>query len=343
MERVRKEMEQQRLWVVAESQGEELKESTYELLTEVARLAAQRGNKVMVLLDTAGDIALEKMAEELGVYGAEAILPLASAGQNSSRQVGEAIAALAKELHPDAVFIAETIWGHEVASWTAAGLGTALLADCVELGLGVNQELTMSRHVYGDTVAIKFAAAGEQTLVVTVQSGLFNVKKSFPGQKARLLERHPARAGVCESVKVLEFIKADPKTVDIIDAERLVVGGKGMGTAENYALIRETAEVLSAAVGGTRVARDNGWVSLVRQIGQTGKTVAPELLISCGVSGAIQHTMGLKETKCLVAINTDKHAPIHKLADLSIVEDAPKVLAEFIAKMKTTAERRQSV
>lgn len=336
-------MEQQRLWVVAECQGEGLKESTYELLTEVARLAAQRGDKVMVLLDTPMGDGLEKAVGELGGCGAEAVLPLASAGQDSSRQVGAAIAALAKEFHPDAIFIAETIWGHDVASWAAAGLGTALMANCVELGLGINHELTVSRHVYGDTVAVRFAATGERPLVATVQPGLFNVKKSFPGKTARLLEQHPDRAGDADPVQVLEFIKADPKTVDIINAERLVVGGKGMGTAGNYELISEVAELLSAAVGGTRVARDNGWVSLDRQIGQTGKTVAPELLISCGVSGAIQHTMGLKETKCLVAINTDKHAPIHKLADLSIVEDAPKILTEFIAKMKTTAERRQSV
>jgi len=336
-------MDQQRLWVVAEIQREGLQESTYEVLTEVARLAAQRGDKVLVLLGCSMNDGVEKIAEELGGYGAEAVLPLTSTGQNSSRQIGTAIAALAKEFCPDAIFIAESIWGHDVAAWVAAELGTVLMTNCVELSLSANRELTVTRHVYGDTVAVKFAATGEQTLVASVQPGLFNVKKSFPGKTARLIERHSDWTGAVDPVHVLEFINADPKTVDIVDAERLVVGGKGMGTAQNYELIREAAEVISAAVGGTRVARDNGWVSLERQIGQTGKTVAPELLISCGVSGAIQHTMGLKETKCLVAINIDKHAPIHKLADLSIVDDAPKVLAEFIAKMKTARERRQSV
>ncbi|MBF7084614.1 electron transfer flavoprotein subunit alpha/FixB family protein [Desulfallas sp. Bu1-1] len=327
-------MEQNKLWVVAENVDEGLREASFEVLTEVARLASRRGDQIMVLFCSAPDADVNKIGVELASYGADALLPL-EVVPNSSRCVGGAIADLAKECRPDAIFIAETIWGHDVAAWVAAKLRTTLLSNCVELGLGPDQELTVTRHVYSDTVAVKYASLGEQTMVITIQPGLFNVKKAFPGKTINLLERHAAQAQNPDPVQVLGFIKADPRTVDIVDAERLVVGGKGMGTAENYKLIHEVAEILGAAVGGTRVARDNGWVTLDRQIGQTGKTVAPELLISCGVSGAIQHTMGLKETKCLVAINTDKHAPIHKLADLSIVDDAPRVLKEFIAKIKT--------
>lgn len=330
-------MKQNRLWIIAESKGCEIKEPTLEVLTEVSRLAAQRNDGVMVLV-----CGLEEgggLDRKLGCYGADTVLPLAGSGDGSPRQVSSIVAALASKYCPEVIFTADTIWGHDVAAWLAAKLKTTVITNCIELGLGPEKQIMVTRHIYGNTVAVKYSSEKGKSMVVTVQPGFFNVKKSFPAKKAKVLDPYQEQNINPDPVRVLEFIKADFRTVDIEDAERLVVGGRGMGTTENFKLIYEAAEVLGAAVGGTRVARDNGWIPLERQIGQTGKTVAPDLLISCGVSGAMQHTMGLKETKYLVAINTDKNAPIFKLADLSIVDDAPKVLKELIARIKAEAER----
>lgn len=328
-------MDKHRLWVIAESNKEEVMEPSLEVLTEVSRLAARRRDAVMVLLCGPGQA--DSLMPVLGVYGADAVLCMSGGGDITARQAGSYIAALAQEHRPDAVFAADTLWGHDALAWLAAGLKTSLVSGCVELGLTSDKKVVVTRHIYAGNVAVKYAGEGGSPLVAVVQPGLFNVKKTFPAKKTKIVEI-PAHECCLDDVRPVEYIKADPRIMDVADAERLVVGGRGMGSAEKFGLIHEAAGLLGAAVAGTRVARDYGWISLERQIGQTGKTVAPDLLISCGVSGAMQHTMGLKETRYLVAINTDKSAPIFRLADLCIVEDAAVVLKGLIAKLKTGAE-----
>jgi len=126
--------------------------------------------------------------------------------------------------------------------------------------------------------------------------------------------------------RVLDFIPADPATIDLTEAEIIVAGGRGVGSAENFSLLQELADLLGGSLGGSRVAVDYGWISSNRQIGQTGKIVAPRLYIACGISGAIQHQMGIKDAQKIVAINIDRNAPIFKIADVKIIGDLREVI-----------------
>jgi electron transfer flavoprotein alpha subunit len=137
-----------------------------------------------------------------------------------------------------------------------------------------------------------------------------------------------------EKIRVAGFIKADPKTIDISDAELIVSGGRGAGDKAGFELIEDLADALNAAVAGSRVAVDNQWIGKERQIGQSGKSVSPELMISCGVSGASAHTFGMRETKTLIAVNKDRAAPIMKMADLGVVGDLHEILPELTRRIR---------
>jgi electron transfer flavoprotein alpha subunit len=175
--------------------------------------------------------------------------------------------------------------------------------------------------------------------MATIEPGIARRRKvPSPGEKEppEIVEVRPGDyAGhERERVKVIDLIKADPRTIDIADAERIVAGGKGACEEENFRWISKLAEAIGASVGGSRAAVDRGFIHRDRQIGQSGKTVSPKLLISCGISGANAHVVGMRESKTIIAINTDRHAPILKLADLAVVGDLCEILPALIDRLR---------
>ena len=328
------------VWVVLEFDEDlNILESTFELVSELFSVIQKAKGKLVAL--SMENIKKKEINKILGEYGVDEIIYLAKECGGSAYQVACCISEIAKQEHPMAVFAADTVWGHEMAAWVAVKLGVPLFSACVEIGFDAAGRVIVFRPLYNGLVDEKITAEGK-VLVATCMPEQFNVRQARWPKVPVIKEIFKSSPFEQEKVRIVGKIKADPKTMDIEDADILVVGGGGMGSFDNFKLIHNVADLLGGSVAGTRVARDKGWIGLDRQIGQTGKKVSPRLLISCGVSGAMQHTIGLKDTKKLVAINIDKNAPIFKLADLAIVGDAPAILRDLISKVEAIKASRSA-
>ena len=301
------------------------KKVSYELLT----LARSLGEPSAVVLGKGASAA----AEKVGAYGAEKVY-VSEADELSAFLVGPKAAVLAKlvqEKSPAAVLIPSNGEGKEIGARLAVKTGGGLLTDAV----GVTPELIAEQQIFGGAVAVQSKVA-TGTPIITVRPN-----STAPSEQAG--------AGTVEQVTA-EFSDADKaaKVVDSVveakggrpdlgEASIVVSGGRGMGNAENFSIVEKLADTLGAAVGASRAATDAGWYPHQNQVGQTGRTVSPQLYIAVGISGAIQHRAGMQTSKTIVAINKDPEAPIFELADFGLVGDLFNVvpqLTEAIEKRK---------
>ncbi len=310
------------------------------MISELYRLLQKRRGKLVALALKNDQVA--QTNKVLAEHGIEQVIYFSGDCGKSAYKIAANVADLSKREKPAAIFAAGTIWGHDLAALVAAKLRVPLFPNFVEIGFDEQNRLVVYRTILNNTIDAKIIAR-EKVLVATTQLEQFNIKKAKLPKVPNIVEITKDLSPLEEPTRIITKIKADPKTVDIVNADILIVGGGGMGSRDNFQLIHEVADLLGGSVAGTRVARDKGWITLDRQIGQTGKKVSPKLLISCGVSGAMQLTMGLKGTRNLIAINIDKNAPIFQLADLKIVGDAPTILTDFINKAKALAKNRKEI
>lgn len=319
------------IWVVLEANNGGIKETSLEVLSEARKLVRLRPGTLTVIA-TAGNDQIQRIVQAFGpdvVY-----LPPSETSVPSTQPLAISLVDLIDRKTPLAVLAAETVFGHEVLAEVSTRLRLPFLPDCVALAWDGSGRLVAERYWYSDRVSATLTGKAS-TLLASLRTGLFNVKREAVTSQPRveILDGWPVSAS---AVHVLDFIPADPRTVDLADAEVIVSGGRGMGTAENFQKLWELADLLGAAVGGSRVARDNGWIPWERQIGQTGKNVSPKVIICCGISGATQHTFGMRDAKTVIAINKDKNAPIFKVADLGIVGDVGEVIPALIRLIKET-------
>ena len=301
------------------------KKVSYELLT----LARSLGEPSAVLLGKGASAA----AEKVGAYGAERVY-VSEAEELDSYLVGPHAAVLAKlvqDKSPGAVLLPSNATGKEIGARLAVKTGGGLLTDAV----GLSAELVAEQQIFGGAVAVQ-SKVQTGTPIITVR----------PNSTAPVEQ---AGAGTVEQVTA-EFSDADKaaKVVDTVveakggrpdlgEASIVVSGGRGMGNAENFSIVEKLADTLGAAVGASRAATDAGWYPHQNQVGQTGRTVSPQLYIAVGISGAIQHRAGMQTSKTIVAINKDPEAPIFELADFGLVGDLFNVvpqLTEEIEKRK---------
>ena len=301
------------------------KKVSYELLT----LAKTLGEPSAVVLGKGASAA----AEKVGAYGAEKVY-VSEAEELSQFLVGPHASVLAKlvqEKSPAAVLLPSNATGKEIGARLAVKTGGGLLTDAV----GVTPELVAEQQIFGGAVTVQ-SKVQSGTPIITVR----------PNSTAPV---EAAGAGAVEQVTA-EFTDADKaaKVVDTVveakggrpdlgEASIVVSGGRGMGNAENFSIVEKLADTLGAAVGASRAATDAGWYPHQNQVGQTGRTVSPQLYIAVGISGAIQHRAGMQTSKTIVAINKDPEAPIFELADFGLVGDLFNVvpqLTEEIEKRK---------
>ena len=221
-----------------------------------------------------------------------------------------------------------------MAPRVAAGMRVGLVSHCVHVDLNPDGQLLMVRLAYDGKVECTVCIPDARPQMATIQPGTVEAKRLSTPRKAEVI-RLPGQVSP-EDVRThhVGVIRADPKTLDITEAEVIVARWRGVGKSENFQLVEELAQELGAAVGGSRVAMDEGWIPFARQIGLSGKIVAPKLLISCGISGATQHAFGMKDSKLIVAINKDRGAPIFKLADVGILADLSEVLPALIQRLR---------
>ena len=259
--------------------------------------------------------------------GAEAVAVAVAPAEGGLLEdaITDAVAKKAQECGADLVLLAATPIGKLVCARIAARIGAGSVNDAIALACE-DGKLQVTRPVYGGTI--------QETLQVETKAAVVSVRgASYPApETVPDIEELSSDAEL--RAKVVELIAEAGEAVNLEDAKVIVTGGRGIGSEENLGLCKELAEVLGGAVGGTRPVIENGWLPRVQQVGQSGKIVAPELYIACGVSGATQHISGMSGSKYIIAINKDEEAPIFSIADLGIVGDVKKILPLMIEEFR---------
>jgi electron transfer flavoprotein alpha subunit len=279
------------------------------------------------------------LSAELAHYGADKVL----VGDNeifknySAEGYTKTIVAVAKNVDPEIILLPASSFGKDLGPRLAAHLNVGLATDCVKLKLE-NGTLHAMRPMYaGKILAEHQLLASPQ--IASLRPNNFPVLPPDTSKTAAVESiTIPLSAGDLKAV-VKEFISGEGGKIELTEADIIVSGGRGMKGQENYKILEELADVLGAAVGASRSAVDAGWRPHSDQVGQTGKTVSPNLYIACGISGAIQHLAGMSSSKCIVAINKDPEAPIFQRADYGIVGDLFEVVPKLTEELKKIIEK----
>ncbi|HET9052231.1 MAG TPA: electron transfer flavoprotein subunit alpha/FixB family protein [Candidatus Dormibacteraeota bacterium] len=316
-----------RIWVFAEVLQGRPDPTALELLTKVRG----SGDVAAVVLSPEAEV----VAPVLGEHGAttvyagtdRAFADLLLGGPGAAT-----LEALVREHRPDAVLFPSTYSGRDVAGRLAVKLGGHVIANVVDVDLsdGVVAEST----IFGATQAVRTRYTGEPPAILIVRAKSFTAE---PGGSATptVVPVAAVVSDVDRRARVTERVVAEAEGPKLEEAPVVVSGGRGLQDPANFALLERLAHLLGGAVGASRAVVDAGWVPYAMQVGQTGKTVKPTVYIACGISGAMQHTVGMKGSKNIVAINRDGDAPIFRLADLGVVGDVLKILPQIIAELES--------
>ncbi len=314
--------------VFIEQRDGSIRKGSLQALSEAKRQAAAKGWPVAAVLPGSG---ISGEAAGLGAYGASKVYVAddANLALYSGEGYAEVVAKAAGQFEPDAIFFSATAMGRDLAPRVAARLGVGALADVTGLDLDGDQ-FVARRPVYSGKAFAVVDTAGKKPQVISLRPNVFALEQGEGTAEVVNLD------GLSLSIRALvkEFVEKGGGEIDVAEAEIIVSGGRGMKGPENFAMLKELADLLGAAVGASRAAVDAGWIDHSHQVGQTGKVVSPTLYIAVGISGAIQHLAGMGSSKVIVAINKDPDAPIFKVADYGIVGDLFEVVPALIEEVK---------
>jgi electron transfer flavoprotein alpha subunit len=310
--------------VIAEQVAGAFRKVTFEALSAARRLDTE---VVVVVLGS----GIEGAAAELGKYGAAKILVAddAALAEYTVDAYTEVVAGIVGQTHPDVVLLGATAQGKELAGRLSARLDAGLATDCVAIDMD-GAQVVATRPMYGGKILADVALIGTPA-IVALRPNIIAAQEASMDSSIEKVTVNVGQVRTRVKSKQLETGK-----IDLTEAEVVVSGGRGMGGSD-FSVVESLADVLGAAVGASRSAVDEGWRPASDQVGQTGKTVSPNLYIACGISGAIQHLAGMSSSKVIVAINKDAEAPIFSKADYGIVGDLFEVvplLAEEIKKLR---------
>jgi electron transfer flavoprotein alpha subunit len=312
--------------VLAEHDGETVKKVTCELLT----LARRFGEPSVVWAGPGAEGGRERLAE----FGAAKVY--VAAGDELAEYVvapkAELLAGLMTEKSPQAVLVASTAEGREVAARVAVKTGSGLITDAVDLG----DDLVAEQSIFGGAIIVQ-SKVRAGTPIVAVRP---NAVAQEPAPGAAEIENVSFTASdAAKSAHVTErVVQERGERPELTEASIVVSGGRGVGSGENFALIEKLADSLGAAVGASRAATDAGWYPHQFQVGQTGKTVSPQLYLAVGISGAIQHRAGMQTSKTIMVINKDAEAPIFELADFGVVGDLFQVVPQLTEQIQKRSQ-----
>ena len=313
---------------------------SYELVGEAVRLAKDLETDVTAVL--LGH-KLDGLADKLARYGADHVIVVDDPALETymTDPYLEALYQVVEAKKPEIVLYGATAIGRDLAPRVSARVHTGLTADCTKLEIDAKtKDLRMTRPAFGGNIMATIICPEHRPQMATVRPGVMQrIEKKMDAVAD--VEQFQA-TGLTEAVKVeiLEVIKKTAAKIDIQDAKILVSGGRGMGGPENFKLLEELAEVLGGTVSSSRASVDKGWVEKDLQVGQTGKTVRPNLYIACGISGAIQHLAGMEESDIIIAINKDPNAPIFEVADFGVVGDALKIVPMLTREVQKALEEK---
>lgn len=333
------------VFVFAQQVDNELSGIAFELLGKAKDLAADLDAKVVAVL-IGSDV--KGLVDQLAEYGADKVIVVDDPELKEYRTepYTHALASVINEYKPEIMLVGATAIGRDLGPRVSARVQTGLTADCTVLEIGdfplnpipgkeqKHKQLLMTRPAFGGNTIATIACPDNRPQMATVRPGVMQKIAPVAGAKAEVIEYNPGFVPNNKYVEILEIVKDLTDTVDIMDAKILVSGGRGVGSPENFKILEDLAEVLGGTVSCSRAVVDSGWKPKDLQVGQTGKTVRPNVYFAIGISGAIQHVAGMEESDIIIAINKDEDAPIFDVADYGVVGDLNKIVPALTAKIK---------
>ena len=317
----------------------------FELLGKGKELAKDLNTEVTAVLIGSG---VKELADQLAEYGADRVIVVDDPQLKDYRTepYAHALASVINEYKPEIMLVGATAIGRDLGPTVSARVKTGLTADCTMLEIGdfplnaapgqeqQHNQLLMTRPAFGGNTIATIACPYNRPQMATVRPGVMQKIAPIAGAKANVVEYNPGFTPNDRYVEILNIVKAVKNTANIMDAKILVSGGRGVGSKENFKLLEDLAEVLGGTVTCARAVVENGWLPVDLQVGQTGKTVRPQIYFAIGISGAIQHVAGMEDSDLIVAINKDEDAPIFDVADYGLVGDLNKIVPALTTALK---------
>lgn len=331
------------VFVFAQQVDNEISSIAFELLGKAKDLASDLNTDVTTVLV---GYNVKGLADQLAEYGADKVIVVDDPELKDYRTepYTHALASVINEYKPEIVLVGATAIGRDLGPRVSARVKTGLTADCTVLEIGnfpinptPNQksgQLLMTRPAFGGNTIATIACPDNRPQMATVRAGVMQKISPIKGAKAEVIEFNPGFTPDNKYVEILNIVKEVKDVVDISEAKILVSGGRGVGSAENFKLLDDLAEVLGGTVSCSRAVVDDGWKEKELQVGQTGKTVRPQVYFAIGISGAIQHTAGMEDSDLIIAINKDENAPIFDVADYGLVGDLNKIVPMLTEQLK---------
>ena len=328
------------VYVFVEQRENKIQSVGIELLGKARELADELGQKVVAVLL---GLNIEEKAKKLIHYGADTVLCVDDKELQYyiTEPYTQAITQIVEARKPSIMLLGATTIGRDLGPRLSARLGTGLTADCTGLDISEEKELLMTRPAFGGNLMATIVCKEHRPQMSTVRPGVMRTK---PKDESRQGEIEIVKVTFNKErfkVRILENIKEEKCRVDITEADILVSGGRGVGCVEGFEDLSELAKVLGGEVSASRAMVDAGLIPAERQVGQTGKTVRPDIYFALGISGAVQHLAGMEESEYIVAINKDKGASIFNAADLGIVGDLNQIVPALTKRLQEERNNKQ--
>ncbi len=330
------------VFVFCEQRDGKIQKVALELVGKARELAGALGQEVVGVLAGCG---IKDKAQELIAHGADKVIVADNEALRlySTEPYAQVMYKVIKDFEPEIVLFGATSIGRDLAPRVSARVHTGLTADCTGLEIGdvlkdgqtIPNQLRMTRPAFGGNIMATIACVNFRPQMATVRPGVMQALAADESRTGQVIDLDIQPT---DTVKIIEEVKASKKAADITEAKILVSGGRGIGGPEKFEMLRELADALGGDISASRACVDAGWIEKDRQVGQTGKTVRPELYVACGISGAIQHAAGMEGSDYIVAINKSDAAAIFDIADLGVVGDVNAIvpkLTEAIKKYKS--------
>ena len=334
------------VYIYAQQVDNKLSDIAFELVGKAKELAADLNTEVTAVLLGSN---VKALATELGEYGADKVIVVDNPALETYRTepYAQALVSVINEYKPEIMLVGATAIGRDLGPTVSARVKTGLTADCTKLEIGdfpinampgqeqKHNQLLMTRPAFGGNTIATIACPDNRPQMATVRPGVMQKLTKEAGRAAEVIEFNPTLEENNRYVEIMDIVKAVGNVENIMDAKVLVSGGRGVGSAENFEMLRDLASCFKGGmVSCSRAAVENGWLAQDYQVGQTGKTVRPQIYFAIGISGAIQHVAGMEESDLIIAINKDEDAPIFDVADYGLVGDLKKIVPQLTAALK---------
>lgn len=322
------------MWVIAEQENGQLMNVTFELLGAAKELCAKLEEKCCAVLVTA---AAGELPQQLIAAGADVVYVVEDAkyADYDTELYTDAICQLSKKYDPASIMFGATDDGRDLAPRVAARLHTGLCADCTALDVTDDKLVAWTRPALGGNICATIICDVKRPQMGTVRPKVFKPAEMDNNRTGEVIAFTPEAGAVSRVELVKKEALSSENAVKIDEADMIAAGGRGFGSKENFDVLEQLAALFeNSAVAGTRAAIDEGWLTHSQQVGQSGKSVTPHIYFACGISGAIQHLSGMKDSDIIIAINKDAEAPIFTVANYGIVGDVNVILPKLIEKIK---------